>query len=146
MRLAAKVVRRGPTTMRSWCGASGVGPSVSQLLAGEVDEDGLEAGLGDEMSATTKPPPSAAEITRASRRSEPLTLSSSPASVLRVRVTPSTPFSRAAASRSWSPGALIVTMVSIPTDCFSSAGVSSARIRPWSMIATRSQSWSASSM
>ena len=49
-------------------------------------------------------------------------------------------------ARSRSPSALIRTTVSAPTVRFSAAGVSSASSLPWSMIATRSQSWSASSM
>src|SRR5581483_11141523 len=51
------------------------------------------------------------------------------------------------ASRSGAPRSIrTVTIVSAPTDRFSACGVSRARMRPWSMIATRSQSWSASSM
>ncbi len=43
-------------------------------------------------------------------------------------------------------GRLHVTTVSAPMLCLSAAGVSRARILPWSMMATRSQSRSASSM
>ena len=39
-----------------------------------------------------------------------------------------------------------LTMVAAPVEALSRSGVSRARITPWSMIATRSQSWSASSM
>jgi len=44
------------------------------------------------------------------------------------------------------PAVFTVTMVSAPMPCLSWAGVSRARIFPWSMMATRSHSWSASSM
>jgi hypothetical protein len=45
-----------------------------------------------------------------------------------------------------SPVVFTVTIVSAPTVCLSFAGVSRARTLPWSMIATRPQSRSASSM
>src|SRR6476469_3571413 len=45
-----------------------------------------------------------------------------------------------------SPSTVTVISVSAPCLCFSSAGVSTASALPWSMIATRSQRTSASSM
>ena len=54
--------------------------------------------------------------------------------------------SRTEARRAWSPAAFTVTIVSAPTLRLRPSGVSRARIRPWSMMATRPQSRSASSM
>src|SRR5436305_3876159 len=53
---------------------------------------------------------------------------------------------RAFSSLSRSPLARTATMVSASMPSFRPSGVSRARMWPWSMIATRLQSWSASSM
>src|SRR5271165_311935 len=104
--------------------------------------------LGSETarSASSNPARSAAPTTRGTSRSAPLTWSSTVPSTTRVRVTSGRSRASCSASASPSPEAFSVTIVSASTDCLRAAGVSRARIRPWSMIATRSQSSSASSM
>ena len=58
------------------------------------------------------------------------------------------PISRSSTSAraSRSPLAVTVTLVSMPVERFRFSGVSSASTTPWSMMASRLQSWSASSM
>src|SRR5712691_646289 len=106
--------------------------------------------LGSEIdrSDRSKPPRSAASTIFGTRRSLPVMCSSTApsASATRVLRTPSTSLVSNSASLARSPVVLTVTIVSASMDCFSAAGVSIARILPWSMIATRSQSRSASSM
>ena len=103
-------------------------------------------GSATARSATLKPAASAAAATRATRRVPPRTWSSRPSSVRRVRVTPVISSASARSSASRSPVVFTVTIVSAPTVRLSFAGVSRARTLPWSMIATRPQSRSASSM
>src|ERR1700722_5177964 len=103
-------------------------------------------GSATERSAREKPPDSAASTTLGTKRSEPCRWSSTPPSTVLVRVTPSSRRVKLSARASGSPSALTVTMVSAPTLCLRADGVSRARILPWSMMATRPHSLSASSM
>src|SRR5581483_9543370 len=103
-------------------------------------------GSDTETSLIVKPPRSAVAITSRSAEREPRSLRRTDPSTTRAPVTPPTDCSSNRARPSRSPSAVIVINVSASIERLSAAGVSSASRWPWSTIASRSHSWSASSM
>ena len=121
-------------------------PSVAQLLSGQPDEDGLERGLGHGQVGQREPAgfgrldhPRDQAIRAAHLEFDAVGEGARPRDALE-------PALEDRGQLIGSPAALTVTMVSAPTLRLSSLGVSRARILPWSMMATRLQSLSASSM
>ena len=148
-----RAARRRPldaTTRRAECGdrmlPTSSPTSVAEVLSGKADEDSLQRRLGHGQVGERESP-GLSRFDHAGYQSFRAAHLELDAAGDRTGLRQAFETAReGSARRSESPAAFTVTMVSAPTLRLSSAGVSRARILPWSMMATRSQSLSASSM
>ena len=102
-------------------------------------------GRTSSMPSTAKPASSSARTTGAIAAAPSTTRSDTWAPGVVAHRSPNGATARPAASASGASPSSVMSRCGVPTSAFSAAGVPSATSRPWSMIPTRSASWSASS-